>query len=158
MPELIQRELAGAAAYHTANQRCVFCDLIDQERAAGVRVVAETERAIAFAAYAPRFAYETWVMPKSHTSRYEDADESLLAEVADLMKHLVGALDRVLSFPAYNWFLHTAPLRSEPVSHYHWHFEVMPRTARPAGFEWGTGCFVTAVAPERAAAELRAAL
>jgi UDPglucose--hexose-1-phosphate uridylyltransferase len=39
--------------------------------------------------------------------------------------------------------------------HYHWHFEAMPRTARAAGLEWGTGCFVNPVAPETAAEQLR---
>ena len=42
--------------------------------------------------------------------------------------------------------------------HYHWHVEILPRTARPAGLEWGFGCHITTVAPEQAAAELRAAL
>jgi UDPglucose--hexose-1-phosphate uridylyltransferase len=156
VPDSIRLELDRSAAYFADHDRCVFCDLIAAERTAGERVVAESDRMIAFAAYAPRFAYETWVLPKAHASRYEPAGDDLLAELADVMKRVVTALDRMLAFPAYNWFLHTAPLRSAELPHYHWHFEVMPRTARPAGFEWSTGCFVTAVSPERAAAELRA--
>ena len=72
------------------------------------------------------------------------------------MKGLVRAIDRTLGEPAYNWFLHTSPLRSADLPFYHWHFEILPRSSRPAGFEWGTGCYVTAVTPEAAAAALRA--
>lgn len=158
VPEIIRLELVGADDYYAAHRRCVFCDIVEQERAHGVRVVGETENVVAIAPFAPRFAYEVWVLPRGHASRYESATEPLLDELAALMKRVVKGLDRVLASPAYNWFLHTAPLRSAELPHYHWHFEIIPRTARPAGFEWGTGCFVTAVTPERAAAELRDAL
>ena len=158
VPLEIDRELTGAAEYRSRTGRCVFCDLVKDELAGGVRVVAETPRLVALAAYAARFSHETWILPKRHASRYEDLTDDLAAELAALMKRLVTALDRVLAEPAYNWYLHAAPLRSADVPHYHWHFEVMPRTARPAGLEWGTGCFVNPVAPEAAAAHLRAAM
>ena len=80
------------------------------------------------------------------------------AELAGLMKRVLRGLDAVLAEPAYNWFLHTAPLRSAELAYYHWHLEMTPRTSRPAGFEWGAGCFITTVTPEQAAMELRAAL
>jgi UDPglucose--hexose-1-phosphate uridylyltransferase len=63
----------------------------------------------------------------------------------------------VLGEPAYNYYLHTCPARSGDWPDYHWHFEIIPCTARAAGFEWGSGCFINAVLPETAAAELRAA-
>jgi len=75
-----------------------------------------------------------------------------------LLKRVLVGLDRVLAEPAYNWFVHTAPLRSPELPHFHWHIEILPRTARPAGLEWGYGCFITTVSPEQAAAQLRRAL
>jgi UDPglucose--hexose-1-phosphate uridylyltransferase len=158
VPVLIELELAGAHEHHAKHGRCVFCDVLDAERKDGRRLVAETGRFAAVAAFAPRFAYEVWVLPKGHTSRYETLTADAAAELTGLMKRVLTAQDRVLEEPAYNWFLHTAPLRSGELPHYHWHVEVMPRTSRPAGFEWGAGCFITTVTPERAAAELRAAL
>ena len=109
-------------------------------------------------AFAPRFAYELWVLPTSHASRYETITDQQAVELAHLMKRALTALDLAQQEPAYNWCLHTAPLRSPELPHYHWHIEVLPRTARPAGLEWGYGCFITTVMPEIAAAELRAAL
>lgn len=155
VPGEIENELGSSDRRYVQTGRCVFCELIESELAAKVRVVDETPNLIAVAAYAARFSHETWVLPKRHASRYEDVSDELAAELAGLMKRLVGALDRVLAEPAYNWYLHAAPLRSAELPHYHWHFEVMPRTARPAGLEWGTGCFVNPVAPETAAEQMR---
>lgn len=150
VPDLIAAELSGARAYHAEHGRCVFCDLLRQ---AGERVVFETEHFAAFAPFAPRFAYELCVMPKAHAARFESLTESL--ELARLLKRTLRALDAVLSEPAYNLYLHAAPLRSPDLDHFHWHLEILPRTSRPAGFEWGSGCFVVDTSPERAAALLR---
>lgn len=157
VPELVEAELTGGETFHARTGRCVFCDLVRRELAAGERVIARSDNFLAVAAYAPRFAYEFWVLPVAHSARYETLADAAALELAGLMKRVLAALDRVRNEPAYNWFLHTAPLRSPELPHYHWHLEVLPRTARPAGLEWGYGCFITTVAPEQAAAEMREA-
>jgi UDPglucose--hexose-1-phosphate uridylyltransferase len=157
IPEAVRQELDGAADYHLQEGRCVFCDLVQREAQAGVRVVAATPHFQAITAYAGRFAYETWVLPRSHESHYETITDAHAAELAQLIKMILGKLDGVLGHPAYNYYLHTAPTRSGPLAYYHWHLEIVPRTARPAGFEWGSGCFINAVLPEVAAVELRSA-
>jgi UDPglucose--hexose-1-phosphate uridylyltransferase len=158
VPDLVRQELRGSADHFHRTGRCVFCDIVNEELQVGSRMVAESPHFLAIAAYAGRFSHESWVIPKDHASRFETISSELVAELAVLMKRLVRALDVVLAEPAYNWFLHAAPLRSPDLPHYHWHFEVMPRTSRPAGFEWGTGCFIQAVAPETAAEQLRTAI
>lgn len=158
VPLLIQEELSGAEAHFAREGRCAFCDLIRDELADGSRVVARTANFVAVAAFAPRFSYEMWVLPLRHEPRYEAVSDDAARELAGLVKRVLRALDAVCHSPAYNWFLHTTPLRGGAPPHYHWHLEVLPRTARPAGLEWGFGCHITTAAPERAAAELRAAL
>ncbi len=155
---IIRSELTGAEAYHTRTGRCVFCDIVSQELADGSRVVARSERFVVVTAYAPRFAYEMWVLPVQHESRYESLTDDAALELAALLTRVLRALDAAQHSPAYNWFLHTTPLHDGSPTHYHWHLEILPRTARPAGLEWGHGCHITTVAPERAASELRAAL
>jgi UDPglucose--hexose-1-phosphate uridylyltransferase len=157
VPELVETELAGGREFLARTGRCVFCDLAAREIASGSRLVARSEHFLVVTAFAPRFAYELWVLPIAHASRFETITEPQGLELAHLMKRTLIALDLVQAEPAYNWCLHTAPLRSPELPHYHWHIEVLPRTARPAGLEWGYGCFITTVAPETAAAELRAA-
>ncbi len=155
VPDGIRHELESAESRFAATHRCVFCDIVTHEQSDEVRIVAESANFLAVTAYAPRFAYEMWVLPRSHASGYESASPSQLEELALLMKRLVHGLDKTLDSPAYNWFLHTAPLRSPELPHFHWHFEIMPRTSRPAGFEWGFDCHIVAVSPEQAARELR---
>ena len=158
VPALIRDELACAEAHFARTGRCVFCDIVKQELAAGVRVVARSKNFAVVTAFAPRFSYEMWVLPLQHESRYESISDAATLELAVLLKRVLRALDAVLHSPAYNWFLHTTPLRAGVPPHYHWHLELLPRTARPAGLEWGFGCHITTTSPERAAAELRAAL
>jgi UDPglucose--hexose-1-phosphate uridylyltransferase len=158
VPELIRSELSGAESHFAATGRCVFCELVEHELADGSRLVARSENFAAVTAFAPRFAYEMWVLPLRHEARYESITDAAAAELARLLKRTLRALDAVLHSPAYNWFLHTTPLHVGESAHYHWHLEVMPRTSRPAGLEWGFGCQITTAAPEAAAAELRSAL
>lgn len=129
------------------SSHCEFCRMKNEPS----RIVAESEKFVVLCPFAPRFAYEMWAMPKGHESRFERETE--FAELAGLLKRVLIALDRTLNFPAYNWFLHTAPRGEHP--HFHWHFEIVPRLSRVAGFEWGSGVFINDTFPERAAAELR---
>jgi UDPglucose--hexose-1-phosphate uridylyltransferase len=158
VPDLLRAELEGAESHFARTGRCAFCDLIARELELGERVIARTERFVALAAFAPRFAYEFWVLPVAHAPRYEALTDSEALELAGLVKRVLVALDVSQERPAYNWFVHTTPLRAGAPAHYHWHVEVVPRTSRPAGSEWGFGCHITTARPEVAAAELRAAL
>ena len=158
VPDAIASEIAFAKAYHGEHAQCVYCELLEKERHDRIRLLKETEHFVALCPFAPRFSYEFWVVPKYHASHFEITGDAALGELARLMLDLLAALDIVLAEPAYNAFLHTSPIRARPNAHYHWHWEVIPRTARAAGFEWGSGCFLNAVPPERAAYELRGAL
>lgn len=126
---------------------CAFCSMLRDE----VRIVAESEQFVLACPYAPRFPYEMWLLPRNHESRFER--ENAFQELAGVMKRGLVALDRVLNSPAYNWWLHTAPREESP--DFHWHFEIIPRLNRVAGFEWATGVFINDVLPERAAEILR---
>jgi UDPglucose--hexose-1-phosphate uridylyltransferase len=66
-------------------------------------------------------------------------------------------LERVVAEPAYNWLLKSAPFDSFSGDHYHWRMVIAPRLSKAAGFEWATGILVNPLAPEEAAATLRAA-
>ena len=64
-------------------------------------------------------------------------------------------MERVLKHPPFNYMLHTAPLREGPLDHFHWHLEIIPKLTQVAGYEWGSGFFISPVPPEAAAAALR---
>jgi len=67
-------------------------------------------------------------------------------------------IEKKLSDPDYNFFIHTAPLKNKAEhKHYHWHIEIMPRFSIAAGLELGTNVFVNTVDPDEAAKLLREA-
>ena len=97
---------------------------------------------------------ETWLLPKRHGARFEEAPRSEYESVARLLKSVLQRLDRALASPPFNLVVHTAPFSEAVDDVFHWHVEVMPRTARLAGFEWGSGVHIVASTPEESAARL----
>jgi len=156
VPDAIRAELEEANAYYSREHKCVYCDMIRHERSAGVRVIAESTQGhfIAVCPFAPRFAYEMWILPMAHESRFETSSTEDLLDLAELLKRIYTGLEQVLNEPAYNSYLHTGPLRAAALPYYHWHLEIIPRTDRQAGFEWGSGCFINAVLPEVSTAKM----
>jgi UDPglucose--hexose-1-phosphate uridylyltransferase len=155
VPRLVQDELDGAAAYHRAHGRCLFCDLLGRELAAGERVVLAGEHCVAFCAFAGRFPYETWVLPRRHAAHYDGLTAAELADLAAVMRTLLRRLAAVEREPAYNSVLHTAPITAAELPHYHWHWELLPRLTGIAGYELASGYFLNPLPPEEAAARLR---
>jgi UDPglucose--hexose-1-phosphate uridylyltransferase len=155
VPKRVKEELKGSRAHYEKTARCVYCDLVQQERQSRTRIVIENESFVALAPFAPRFPFETWILPRRHYSSFERGPESHLVPLAETLGDLLGRLGRVLDQPPYNLVLHTAPAGDPELSHYHWHIEVMPKIGQVAGFEWGTGFYINPVPPEEAAGRLR---
>jgi UDPglucose--hexose-1-phosphate uridylyltransferase len=66
IPIMVREELEGAADYYARKERCVWCDILRQERRAQRRLIAERGGFVALAPYAPRFPCETWIIPARH--------------------------------------------------------------------------------------------
>lgn len=156
IPELVEEELQGSRQYFGYKERCVFCDIIKQERTQNVRVIAENEDFLAISAYAPRSPFETWILPKNHDSSYARIEDRQFGGLAQLLSETLNRLDRILPNCPYNYILHTAPMGKDEIEHYHWHFEIMPKLTMIAGFEWGSGFYINPVPPEDATRFLRA--
>jgi UDPglucose--hexose-1-phosphate uridylyltransferase len=157
LPELVAEELQGAIRYFRMKERCVWCDIVRQERRDRSRLVLEDDGFIAVAPYASRFPYETWILPTAHQASFEGLMPDDVDALARLLRELVGRLGRLFTDPPYNFALHTAPLRDTDPEHFHWHLELMPKLTRLAGFELGTGFFINPTPPEDAARFLRLA-
>ncbi len=157
VPKYVVEEMEGAKQYFIYKERCVFCDIVRQETEAGIRVVGENENFLTVAPYAPRFPFETWVLPKRHESAFENSSSQVYEGLAKSLKNLLTRADQVLNSPSYNLVIHTAPVQEGPLDYYHWHIEFMPRLTKTAGFEWGTGFYQNPTPPEEAAKFLREA-
>ncbi len=157
LPKQVVEELEGAKQYYIYKERCVFCDIIRQETDSGVRVVGENQDFVTLAPYAPRFPFETWILPKRHESAFENSSSSMFENLARSLKALLAKAYNVLDNPAYNLVIHTSPVQDPFNEHYHWHIEFMPKLTKTAGFEWGTGFYINPTPPEEAAKFLREA-
>jgi len=156
IPIMVSEELAGSAQYYDLKERCVWCDMVRQERRGGGRLIVESHDFAALAPFAPRFPFETWILPTHHRAAFEESTEEELRGAATILGEVLRRVDRVLGEPAYNFMLHTAPFREAQLESFHWHLEVIPKLTRVAGFEWGSGFFINPVPPEDAAEALRA--
>lgn len=157
VPRRVQEELDGALKYFDYRERCVYCDIVRHEARDARRVVLETEQFLAIAPYASRFAFETWIVPRRHESHFENAESTVMRNLAWVVRAALRKMDRVLEWPAYNLVVHSSPVQDGPLEHYHWHIELIPKISKVAGFEWGTGFYINPTPPEEAAEYLREA-
>ncbi len=155
VPQEVKDELDAGARHYEAKERCLWCDVLAQELLDRKRVVHETDKFVALSPWAARTPFELWVLPKEHHSRFEDCGSAELTGFAEVLRTTLRKLARALDRPAYNFWLHTLPLREGASNSYHWHLECKPVLSLQAGFEWGTGCSINPTPPEEAAAFLR---
>jgi UDPglucose--hexose-1-phosphate uridylyltransferase len=157
VPKRLMEELDGSKEHFNYKERCVYCDIVRQEREQGVRVVIENREFIAITPFASRFPFEIWILPKNHSSAFEDIPDFHYASLAELFSDILKRLSLSLNDPPYNFMLHTSPVSEKFNNYYHWHFEIIPRLTRVAGFEWGSGFYINPTAPEDAAQFLKEA-
>jgi UDPglucose--hexose-1-phosphate uridylyltransferase len=157
IPIMVAEEMEGASRYYAMKERCVWCDIVREERRGRRRLVLEADGFVALAPFAPRFPYETWILPARHRAAFEESGVDDLRALASVLGTFLRRMNRTLNDPAFNFMLHSAPLREPAVDQFHWHLEIVPRLTKVAGFEWGSGFFINPVPPEDAAMALREA-
>jgi UDPglucose--hexose-1-phosphate uridylyltransferase len=154
-PQGLNDELHHARAYHDYRERCLFCDIAHQEAEERTRVVEETEHVLAFAPFAARLPFETWIVPRRHTPAFEHASAAELRDFARALRGVLRKLERALGDPPFEFLLHSAPFAESDSPYYHWHLEVTPRLPALADSERSSGFFVNPMPPEDAARFLR---
>ncbi len=164
-PNRVKQKLNGAYEYYRYKERCLFCDIIQQEIEIGERLILQTEKFAAFTPYASRFPGEVMVIPKYHKFSYKLIDKSDLSELAYVLKKIFTAIRTGFNDPPYNLVLMDSPnLLPRPDywktidQDYHWHIEIIPRIFRTTGFELGTGFYINRYSPEKSARVIRASL
>ena len=155
VPREVRDEVDGARAHYEAKERCVFCDILRQESADGRRLIAENADMAALAPYAPRFPFETWILPRRHQALFEEAPRHEYGALARLLGDVLRRMNKALGMPPYNLLIHNAPVAEPAGDYYHWHVEIIPKLTKVAGFEWATGFYLNPTAPEEAAQVLR---
>jgi UDPglucose--hexose-1-phosphate uridylyltransferase len=165
IPRRVVYELRSYQRYFELKERCLVCDIAEQELTEQVRTVEWDDLFVAFCPFASRVPYETWILPVTHHCAFEDDITSWDRQVrlAQFLKSILRRLEAVA--PAYHLVLHTSPntnAKFERTGHWrtlaadsHWHFEIVPVTQSKSKSYSVKEVYYNSLLPEQAAADLR---
>lgn len=165
VPKKIGLELDSSSAYFKEKGRCLFCDMLAEEKKFGERVIFSNEHFTVFLPFFTEYPYGVYIFSNAHKNNITELTADERKSLALTVKHTVGMLDSLfdMRFP-YMMCMHNAPVNGEDVSDsYHFHIEFFPpmRSADKIKFNASseTGCWAhcNPTCPEDTARELRAA-
>ena len=155
IPIQIRHVIREAVRYFDTMGRCIYCTMIEQEKTADERLISETEHFIAFAPFAARSPFETWILPKKHRASFAKISGMEKKDLAGMLLDILSRLYCGLDSPDYNYMVHSAPYHEDPADYYHWHLQILPRLSEVAGFELGSSIYLNTMSPEESARYLR---
>ena len=137
VPRRVLYELRAGREYFLSKERCVFCDILNQEERQAVRVVEARGDYVALCPYAPRVPYETWILPRTHEAGFERTALVRPDKLGELAAMLRRTLQRIRTLGEdFHLVLHTSPNSLHPSKtlgfwktiedDYHWHIEILP--------------------------------
>ncbi len=163
VPPKIQNELNSAKEYYGEKKKCIFCEILEKEKAGKVRIICENGRFVAFVPFYARLPYEVHVYPKRHVRSISDLSSAERNSLAQILKEVVSRYDALFSFELpYMMMLFQAPTDGKKHEYFHFHIEFRPmhrskdKIKYLASVESGAGNFINDTSPEEKAKELRA--
>lgn len=165
IPKKLELELASSKEYYEEHGKCLFCEMEEQERDFGKRVIFETEHFMVFLPFFTEYPYGVYVMAKRHVGTIAEFTAEERADFAKTLRWTTGMLDSLFDYKfPYMMCMHNAPVNGEDTGdYYHFHVEFFPpmRSANKQKFnassETGAWAHCNPTAPEDKAVELREA-
>jgi UDPglucose--hexose-1-phosphate uridylyltransferase len=154
-PPDLEHELLQARDHFAYRERCLFCDILQQEGDEGSRVVIELEHVLALVPFAARTPFETWLLPRRHLPGFEHVTAGERRDLARALKTVLQRSHALLGEVPVGFVLHSAPFGERDASFFHWHVELTPAAAVPGVLPEGSGFAVNPLPPEDAAQFLR---
>jgi UDPglucose--hexose-1-phosphate uridylyltransferase len=143
-------------ALRGAHRETLLARTLAEESRAGVRIISEHDRVIAWCPFASSRAWETRIALQAPCPRFSAIDDASLDALADRLRDVTARMRRVLAEPDYNVLVRDLPIGSDDAASF-FTLDVLPRTGGDAGFELATGTPICVVAPEHTAEALRGA-
>jgi len=165
VPRRVLYELRSAREHYRMKERCVFCDIFDQERKQDKRIIEVRGDYMVSCPYASRTPYETWIAPRVHDAYFERlaTRPGALRDLAALLRRTLYRIRSIAD--GFHLVLHTSPNtlhRSETLGYwktieddYHWHIEILPILGPKVKSYSFKEVYASQVSPESAAARLR---
>jgi UDPglucose--hexose-1-phosphate uridylyltransferase len=152
----VAMRLQEARRHHELNGGCLYCSVLQEEMAAGERIVEAGPSFVAFLPYASLSPFHMWIFPRKHQSSFDSISDSDMVELAGMLGRLLRRLKAAAGDPDYNFSIRSAPVGELSSTCFHWYLCIVPRMSQLAGFELGSGTYINSLRPERCAAQLRA--
>lgn len=164
IPPYIKRELEASKEHHEKTGRCLICDVIDEEKSDGRRMVVENDSFCAAIPFYARYPYEVHIFSQTHKGSLPEFTDKEKDDLASILKTVLSKYDNLwdMSMP-YMMVLHQTPTDGHDHGYYHFHIEFYPPYRTPeklkylAGSEAGAGVYINDTLAEEKAAELREA-
>lgn len=155
IPKYVLEKMNGAHQYDTRNNRCVYCDMVEQEFRDQERIVAQNDDFLAFCPFVSRYPFECWIFPKRHCCEFARMDDRERQSLGNILRETLRRVKICLSDPSYNYYVHSSPVNDEIKGSFHWHIEIVPKLTHAGGLEWGAGFHIVPTDPRMAAQYLR---
>ncbi len=156
-PRVIKAKLMAARNYYGLKDRCIYCDVLQQELTDRKRLITENQDFVALAPFASQYPFEMAVFPKFHSSAFCGITPGQIENLAAILRDILQRLDRTLGGPPYNLLLQNRPFLRPREGYwqtieedFHWHMEILPQVIGLTGFERASWFFYNPVPPELA--------
>lgn len=107
IPPSVEAKIRNASTYYGFKQRCVFCDIVNQELSQRSRIVDENHEFVAFCPYASVAPFEIKIMPKGHRPYFEDSSKHSFISLARIFRDTMYRIRRA-SIPPHTTSCFTA--------------------------------------------------
>jgi UDPglucose--hexose-1-phosphate uridylyltransferase len=163
IPKKIQLEIDAAARHRAQTGRCLFCDILAEEKQAGSRIIFENEAFTVYLPFYSEYPYGVYIMSREHVRDIRGLSPDALKLLGLTVRDAAGMLDSLFDneFP-YMMCMHNGPVNSGDCD-FHFHIEFFPpmrsetKQKFNASSETGAWAHCNPTCPEEKAAELRAA-
>ncbi len=155
VPRLLRQKHAIAMDYYDKTGRCLYCVMLEEERADSRRLLMENEEYAAILPYASHAPFQVRILPRRHESSFARVSVPSLRPLAEVLKETLSKLHAGLGNPDFNLAISAAPRGDEDKRYFLWHIDILPRLSPPAGFELGSGMSINTILPEEGARFLR---
>lgn len=164
VPPKLQTELESSAQHLDDHGRCLFCDVVEEEREANERVVAENDSFTAMVPFFAKWAYEVHIYANEHLPSLADFEARHERDLASVLKRVLCSYDSLFDRELpYVMAMHQQPTNGDAEEYAHFHIEFYPpnrtddKLKHLAGSELGAGTYINNKLAEEAAEELRSA-
>lgn len=164
IPKGIKEELDGARLYFQYKERCIFCDILNEELRMEKRIIMESRNFVSFVPFAPSSPFDFWIIPKRHNCAFQEIDKDEEEDLALVLMTLIKKVKTLFRDLPYSYIIHSAPNRMPRKNHwhtlgedFHWHIEFMPYLLMKNSFEWNSEFCILTTSPEDAAKYIKEA-